>query len=262
MRSFNIKSSGIYNSKIAQPDTSVSNARKTSMFELELPLEDGGVSHIDANRMPITTNLFICAKPGQVRQTQFPFRCCYVHISVFDEKLQQVLSAIPTFIEVKDRSLYKDLFDEIQNYSVTSGPADEIMQRSLILKLIYALYQENESNLNAKKYGFSINKAIDYIDQHLCSDLKLENIARQVAMSPIYFHNCFKSVMGKTLREYVEEQRIMESINLMLSTGMTLTEIAYACGFSSQSYFSYVFKRKMNTTPRKYIKSLNEHYEI
>lgn len=262
MQSFKIKNVGIYNSKIAQPYANTSKIRKLSQFELELPLENGGISYIDSDNARITTNLFICAKPGQTRQTQFPFKCCYVHISVFDEKLNKVLSAIPTFIEIKDRAVYKDLFDEIQNYSVPTNTANEIMQRSLILKLIYALYQENESNLNAKKYGFSINKAIDYIDKNLCSDLKLENIAKQVAMSPIYFHNCFKTVMGKTLREYVEEQRIMESINLMLSTNMTLTEIAYSCGFSSQSYFSYVFKRKMNTTPRKYIKSLNEHYEI
>lgn len=48
----------------------------------------------------------------------------------------------------------------------------------------------------------------------------------------------------------------------MLTTDMTLTEIAYNCGFSSQSYFSFVFKRKMGKTPREYIKDINNNYEM
>lgn len=80
-------------------------------------------------------------------------------------------------------------------------------------------------------------------------------------LSPIHFHNCFKSAVGKTLHEYVEEQRIKVAVNLLLTTDLTLTQIAFQCGFSSQSYFSYVFKRKMQTTPRKYVEQLNNLYE-
>lgn len=64
-----------------------------------------------------------------------------------------------------------------------------------------------------------------------------------------------------TLREYVEEQRIKKAIHLLLTTDRSLTAVAYECGFSSQSYFSYVFKRKMKTTPRQYIDSLYQKYE-
>ena len=42
---------------------------------------------------------------------------------------------------------------------------------------------------------------------------------------------------------------------------MTLTEIAYICGFSSQSYFSYAFKRHTGMTPRAYAKKLVEVYD-
>ena len=55
-----------------------------------------------------------------------------------------------------------------------------------------------------------------------------------------------------TLREFVEEQRIQKSMHLLVSTDLTLSEIAYECGFSSQAYFSYVFKQKMTLTPREY----------
>ena len=42
---------------------------------------------------------------------------------------------------------------------------------------------------------------------------------------------------------------------------MTLTEIAYECGFSSQSYFSYAFKRHTGMTPRAYAKKPVEVYD-
>ena len=63
-----------------------------------------------------------------------------------------------------------------------------------------------------------------------------------------------------TIHEYVEEQRIKKAANMLITTDYTLAEIAYECGFSSQSYFSYAFKRKMNKTPREYAKEVFERY--
>ena len=83
-----------------------------------------------------------------------------------------------------------------------------------------------------------------------------------VALSPIHFHNFFKKSVGKTLREYVEEQRIKKATGLLLTTNDSLTKIAFECGFSSQSYFSYVFKRKMKITPREYVKDVYAKYGI
>jgi AraC-like DNA-binding protein len=74
---------------------------------------------------------------------------------------------------------------------------------------------------------------------------------------------------GKTAEEYkgvldelisTEEQRIKKAANMLLTTDYTLTKIAYECGFSSQSYFSYAFKRRMNVTPREYAKKVFNKY--
>ena len=89
----------------------------------------------------------------------------------------------------------------------------------------------------------------------------LNEIAEIVHLSPIHFHNCFKVSVGKTLRDYVEEQRLRKAIKLLLTTDYSLTKIAYECGFSSQSYFSYAFKRKMGLTPRQYATQVFKRYE-
>lgn len=262
MQAFKICNTGIYDSKIAQPEVSVSHNRKTTRFELELSLENGGISYADSESAPITPHLFICAKPNQLRHTQFPFKSYYAHISVFDEELYNMLCATPTYVEIKDPAVYAEIFEELQGYSVMTSATGEIMRQSLILKLIYTLCEESKLNLTAKKYISTVNAAIDFINKNPTADLRLEAVARCVSMSPVHFHNTFKRATGRTLHEYVEERRITEAVNLMQKTDMTLTEVAFACGFSSQSYFSYVFKRRMKTTPRNYIKEKNEHYEI
>ena len=107
-----------------------------------------------------------------------------------------------------------------------------------------------------------IEDVIEYISNNLTSDLSLEAVSSFSGFSPVYFHNCFKASTGKTLHEYVEEQRIKKAINMLVTTKNTLTKIAYDCGFSSQSYFNYAFKRKMHITPRQSAKMVFSQYEM
>jgi transcriptional regulator GlxA family with amidase domain len=149
-------------------------------------------------------------------------------------------------------------------YYETHTKQDEIILQSLFLELIYMLTQDARMQTKAGKYKnnrFDIDKALKYIKGNLTEDLSLQKVADHVLLSPIHFHNCFKTAIGKTLHEYVEEQRIKAAINLLLTTELTLTEIAFQCGFSSQSYFSYVFKRNMGVPPRKYVEQINKRYE-
>lgn len=264
MNLFEIESIGIYNSNISRPYTDISKNRATSSFELELPLESGGTSYIESESEPITDKLFICAKPGQIRHTKFPFKCYYIHLQVSDNDLHSVLTALPCFIKIKAIDVYLNIFEELHRYCNTGIKQDEIMCQSLVLKLIYKLYRETVLNTEkgSKVYNSAVTGAIKYIIDNLTEDLTLEKVAKHVSFSPIHFHNSFKKATGKTLHAYIEEERIKKSINLMLTTDMTLTQIAYNSGFSSQSYYSYVFKRRMNTTPRKYIQNINNNYKI
>ena len=73
---------GIYDSKIIRPGVTISKNRKVSMFEIEIPLEKGGVSYIDTSSRAIDTKMLICAKPGQRRHTRVPYKCYDRHMMV------------------------------------------------------------------------------------------------------------------------------------------------------------------------------------
>ncbi len=255
---------GIYNSLIEQPNISVSVDRTPTQFEIELPIENGGISYVNGHEAPITNDTVICVKPGCKRHTKLPFKCYYVHMSVTDGRLHDTLCSLPDFIKTEKSDYYLGLFERMRYHFNAGAPQDEIRLQSIVLEMIYRLCQES-SLLNVgspEKTTSGIYQSLQYIKKNLSGDLSLKTLAAHASLSPVHFHHCFKTALGKTPHKYVEEERLHKAISLLMTTDRTLADIAYSCGFSSQSYFSYAFKQKTGTTPRKYVQKINSHYTI
>lgn len=255
-----IVSTGIFNAQHLIKSSSVSKNRKTVMFEIELSISSGGISYIDGSSHPITENLVICAKPGQTRHTHLPFMCYFLHIIVNEGELYDILTTLPNYLELQDTSEIREIFVSLAEHYGTGLPENDIILESLILKLIYCLKRatplfNSVHNLKGSNRQ-AIEDTIAYIIKNPTADLRLEALAKKAKFTPVYFHKLFKASTGKNLREFVEHQRIKKSVELLISSDMTLAEISYECGFSSQSYFSYAFKRNMSLTPREYVKKL------
>lgn len=259
-----IVSIGIYNAEIAHKRKTVTENRKTTMFEIELPIENGGFSYIDKESQKITPNLLICAKPGQVRHTRLPFKCYYIHMIVSKGALHDALMAIPNYILLEDAAEFSRLFEQLYESHHSGIPENELLTHSLVLSLVYKLKQCTPllaSDYSVKhNHHVVIEEAIRYIRENLSSELSLALLAEQANFSPIYFHNLFKASTGQTTHEYIQQQRIKKAMHLLVTTNMTLAQICFECGFSSQSYFNYVFKRTTGCTPRTYAKQVAESY--
>ena len=235
------------------------------MFELELPLDAGGVSYVGGEKAPISPSTFICARPGEKRHTRFPFRCYYLHMTVGEGPVSEALSSLPSLIHVEKPERYRALFERIFECYSRGDAGDPMLLVGTVLELIAALQKEGDARPTVlpKKsaHAETVRNACRYIGDTLGEDLSLSAVAARFGFSPIYFHKIFKSVMGVTLRDYVEGERIRRASHLIVTTDMTLTEIAYAVGFSSQSYFSAAFRRRMHTTPRAYARAEFSRYE-
>ena len=261
-----IVAAGIYNTEIAVKNKTVTKNRKTTMFEIEMPIENGGTSFIDTENQQISTNMIICAKPGQIRHTKLPYKCRYIHMILKEGMLYNMLMNMPNFIKITNTEKYNTLFKKLCSYYETNVDNDKIILQSLILELVYKLNNtasmyRHSHKTKSNNYA-AVEKTMHYIKSNLTLDLSLAVISEYVSFSPIYLHNLFKASTGKTIHEYVEEQRLKKAINLLTITNLTLTKIAYECGFSSQAYFSYVFKRKMKIPPKMYTKKIIERYDI
>lgn len=98
-------------------------------------------------------------------------------------------------------------------------------------------------------------KASDYVLNHLGERITLADIAAYAGYSPDYLAKCFRAETNMSLTEYIIDCRIEKSKQLLLDTDMSIHDISDRLGFSSNSYFSYVFKKYTDATPQEYRKS-------
>ena len=93
----------------------------------------------------------------------------------------------------------------------------------------------------------------EYIDEHFAEELSLENCASLLCLNKSYLCRLFRNATGTTLWDFINFVRVCKSEE-MLAGNMNLSEIAYAAGFSSPSYFHRTFKKYKNLPPSEYRK--------
>ena len=90
------------------------------------------------------------------------------------------------------------------------------------------------------------------MEEHFSEPVTLEQIAAQAEMSPRYFCRFFQELTHRSPIEYLNYYRIEQAGDRLLHSALSVTEIAYNCGFNDLSYFIRVFKRLKGVTPKKY----------
>jgi len=100
---------------------------------------------------------------------------------------------------------------------------------------------------------FRLRQTIDYIEANLTGELRLEEMAENVQMSPYTFGRLFTQTTGLTPHQYVLRARIKEAKRRLREGKSTIADISLQLGFSDQSHFTRVFHKITGVTPRKFI---------
>ena len=94
-----------------------------------------------------------------------------------------------------------------------------------------------------------LRRAIDYIESRLASDLSLDALAAQAAMSPFHFSRAFKKATGESPLQFVISRRLARAKVLLKTTKLPVAEIAHRVGYEDVSRFGRHFKRAFAATP-------------
>ncbi len=97
-----------------------------------------------------------------------------------------------------------------------------------------------------------IEKAKTYIMENFHKDISLDDVSRQVDISPYYFSKLFKQEEGKTFIEYLTSTRIFQAKKLLINPAYSIKEICKSSGYSDPNYFSRIFKKYEGVTPSEY----------
>lgn len=102
------------------------------------------------------------------------------------------------------------------------------------------------------KHSNVVYRVMDYIKENCAKKISLDDIAKHVYLSRSYLSSIFKEETGENISAYITRARVEKSKILLLEGAMSLVDIASACGFEDQSYFTKVFKKLTGVSPKKY----------
>lgn len=157
-------------------------------------------------------------------------------VPLFDEIIEPGLSSYDRFLKFRNIIYQLSISDDYRSLSTCS----------------FAKYPATD---NSRR----IRKVKNYISEHFNEQLRLDDLASMVGMTPTAFSRFFKMHTNQTLQNYIIEIRLGHAIRALVDTNMNCSEICYACGFNNISNFNRLFKKNKGCTPmdfrEKYIKN-------
>jgi AraC family transcriptional regulator len=131
-------------------------------------------------------------------------------------------------------SLYADL--------IATGFASLLLRRHAADKV---KLDDRRGGLSAS----SLRTAMEFITANLDRDLHLDEIARQLSLSPFHFARAFRSSTGQTPYQYLLDQRMERAKQLLRTSDWPVQQIAEMAGFGSPVNFIRAFRQRTGQTP-------------
>jgi AraC-like DNA-binding protein len=109
-----------------------------------------------------------------------------------------------------------------------------------------------ESPLTQNKDAVRIKQMLAFIHGHYAEPLTVSQIAAVSAISESECYRCFRKVLDTSPIDYLLQYRIRAAAGLLSGSGRSVSDICFATGFNSPSYFAKVFRQELLMSPRKY----------
>lgn len=130
---------------------------------------------------------------------------------------------------------------------------DELVQHISELSASIKQYLESSETLCQDS---DIHRCLALLDDRFDDcQFSLESLYDQFSISPQTLRRRFKNATGKTMSDYLTSLRIGKAKDLLVTTGLELSDICLQCGYADQSSFIRAFKAREGMTPGKYRES-------
>ena len=146
---------------------------------------------------------------------------------------------------IKNEDTHADYF--LQNYQDYKHEVQDLLEVCIINMIRRA--NNTFSIASTKKMNKECSYVKQYIDLHYQENITLDELSRLTYVNKYYLVHAFKKYIGLSPINYLISKRVEEAKVLLETTNYSVSQISDIVGFSSQSYFSQVFKKTMGTTP-------------
>jgi len=115
--------------------------------------------------------------------------------------------------------------------------------------------EQSGSNWMSKNELMRIKNAIDAITEKPGEAYSIPKLSREYGISNVKLQEGFKLLVGMTATTYIKKVRLELAEKLIKEGNMNISEVVYSIGFTSRSYFSKIFKKRYNCSPKYYLEN-------
>lgn len=232
--------------------------------ELFYVLNGKGYFLVENEKLPVAENDMVIVNPNvshtEMGNSEDPLEYIVLGISGLafkDETLDTAYNySLHNFRSCKDDFLFylKTLVREAVQKEEGYETICQNLLESLVLNLIRRTHKK-VALTPSKKVTKECRFVEQYIEEHFTENITLQKLSELTYLNKYYLVHSFKEYNGTSPINYLINKRISESKHLLETTNHSVAKIAAMVGFSSQSYFSQVFKRETNMTPNEWRKT-------
>jgi len=168
------------------------------------------------------------------------------------------------FLSEKEERIILNLFESIKQecQNNTDQFSQDVLIANIELLLVHIDRYYNRQFLTRKNIS---NDTLSQMEEVLNSYFENDNtqlptvqfIADKLNLSPIYLSDLLKNLTGLTAQQHIHEKLIEKAKELLSTTNLSVSEIAYQLGFEFPQSFNKLFKKKMDQTPLEFKNSFN-----
>jgi len=148
-----------------------------------------------------------------------------------------------------DAYLYKP-FNEQELLLIIKNLLLKQQQQISYFSNLLQLKTAHTQNIGINKLDIDFIKAIQEYALHKNQNLSIDELAKKLATSRTQLHRKIKALTGKSTTNYINYVRVEKAKNILITTTLQISEIAYEVGFDSPTYFSKTFKKLESVSPK------------
>lgn len=232
--------------------------------------------HVEQQVYPLYEHDFLIMNPLELHRVNSCSKHCHLlllHINLtafqpYAPELALTRFSFSNAVNNRSMELYQRLyqgFRSILNIGISQSAAWKLSILREVSDILEALiHYETSVSASAERTALSslkeenqkrILSILDYLDRHWQDSISVEQLARQMRMSPSYFSRFFKNAMGIGILKYLTNLRLNRSLHPLLNTEMPITDIAMECGFNDYKTYGRLFRSEFGTSPSDYRKN-------
>ncbi|TVQ35474.1 MAG: AraC family transcriptional regulator [Spirochaetaceae bacterium] len=162
------------------------------------------------------------------------------------------LLPFPSTMSVSDYSRIEEVYVQLNKtfYEKSVGYGMELS--ILCQQLVQALCHEQRFPADRDSTLKRLDCAVDYVRRHYARKIRIKELCACVNLNESNTIKLFKSKLGRTPVDYINQVRVNRAKELLLRTDLCVKEVAWQTGFSDEFYFSRVFKKLEGQSPRHF----------